>query len=213
MQKIFEYNEYKFSLYDVSTSIIYNNENLKNKILNGIRLEDGYIIDSRMISTNESVGNFLKSEDFDMSLINKFNLSNLLSKRFNDLFIEDKLYLKIIIFITKLKSKFIFDDVLTYISDKNKKIIFKYLINKNIKFINFTSDIEEVLFTNYLIVLSNDQVALEGKTSIVLKEEKLLKRLGFSLPVIYDLSLQLKAYGIIDNVYYDVDKLVHELWS
>ena len=45
------------------------------------------------------------------------------------------------------------------------------------------------------------------------EEEKLIKKLGFSLPFALDLSLQLKSYNIIDEEVYDVDKLVSALWK
>ena len=44
-------------------------------------------------------------------------------------------------------------------------------------------------------------------------EEKLLKRLGFGLPFIVDLSLSLEFYDILDKIYYDTSSLVGELWN
>ena len=53
---------------------------------------------------------------------------------------------------------------------------------------------------------------VEGPVVSVLKEEKILKNLGFSLPFIYDLSLQLNYYGLIDSIYLDEKVLVDKLW-
>lgn len=213
MRTIFNIDTFNFSLYDVSTSIIFNNENIKNAILKKIQIENSYIIDSRLINQNTIVGSFLKKQDFDMKLIPYFGIENLVSKKLTDLYIEEQLYIKIIILLTTMDGLVIFDDVLSYISDTNKKKILKYIKQNNIRFINFTSDIEEVLYTNYLIVLSSKGVAIEGKTKEVLNEEKILKRLGFSLPVIYDISKQLKAYGVIEEEFFDIDKLVVKLWN
>ena len=80
-------------------------------------------------------------------------------------------------------------------------------------YVNITSDIEETLFSQYLIVLGEKGVLVEGEVKKVLMEEKLLKKLGFNLPFVLDLSLQLKAYEVIDQEYYDLDKLVNDLWN
>ena len=213
MHKIYNDDAFNFSLYDISTSIIYNTEKTKNSILKKIDIDDAYIIDSKLLDHNVAVGNYLKRKEFDMKLVSYFKIEELLSKKINTLHIEEQLYLKIILLITKLNWMPIFDDVLTYISDSNKKLVFKYMKQNNIRFINITSDIEEVLYTNYLIVLSSNGVAIEGRTKDVLNEEKILKRIGFTLPVIYDISKQLKAYGVIEEEYCDIDKLVMKLWN
>ena len=96
---------------------------------------------------------------------------------------------------------------------KQKKDIIAYIKNKNITFINITSNEEEYLINDYMIVINAKQVALEGDTKLVLEQEKILKRLGFSLPFSVDISLQLKAYGLINNIYTDYKDLVGVLWK
>ena len=81
MRTIFSIDTFNFSLYDVSTSIIFNNENIKNTILKKIQIENSYIIDSRLINQNTIVGSFLKKQDFDMKLIPYFGIENLVSKK------------------------------------------------------------------------------------------------------------------------------------
>ena len=58
-----------------------------------------------------------------------------------------------------------------------------------------------------------DQIIVEGKTLDVLKEEKLLKRLGLSLPFMVELSLLLQDYGLIDHIYLNKESLVNYLWK
>ena len=54
---------------------------------------------------------------------------------------------------------------------------------------------------------------LEGNKEVVLKNEKLLKKLGFGVPFVVDLSIQLMYYDILDKVYFDVDNLLEALWN
>ena len=214
MKKLLSIEKYKFSIYDEITSIIFNDESVKNNIVREITDDSFAIIDSRTVDSNVKVSDFLKANNFDMKLVNKYNIRDYLGTNLLDLKVEDQLYLKIIVIINYVNDRnFVFDDVLSYLSEDRKKIIFKTIFDKNVKYYNFTSDIEEVVYSNYLIVLSKDGVAVEGTVKSVLGEEKLLKRLGFSLPVIYDISLQLKSYGLIDKPYVDMKKLVNDLWK
>ena len=214
MQKRLSIEKYNFTLYNDITSIIFNEESIKNKIISEISAKDFIFINSKTISERVKVSDFLKANNFDMRLLIRFKINELISSDLSTLPIEDQIYLKIIVIINNNDEKdYIFDDVLSYLSEDRKKIIFKAIFDKNLKYYNFTSDIEEVIYSNYLIVLSKDGVAIEGSVKSVLAEEKLLKRLGFSLPVIYDLSLQLKSYGLIDKPYVDMRKLVNDLWK
>lgn len=214
MQKRLSIEKYNFTLYNDIISIIFNEESIKNKIISEINTKDFILINSKTISERVKVSDFLKANNFDMRLLIKFRINELISSDLSTLPIEDQIYLKIIVIINNNDEKdYIFDDVLSYLSEDRKKIIFKTIFDKNLKYYNFTSDIEEVIYSNYLIVLSKDGVAIEGSVKSVLAEEKLLKRLGFSLPIIYDLSLQLKSYGLIDKPYVDMRKLVNDLWK
>ena len=214
MQKRLSIEKYNFTLYNDITSIIFNEESIKNKIISELNTKDFIFINSKTISERVRVSDFLKANNFDMRLLIKFRINELISADLSTLPIEDQLYLKIIVIINNNDEKdYIFDDVLSYLSEDRKKIIFKTIFDKNLKYYNFTSDIEEVIYSNYLIVLSKDGVAIEGSVKSVLAEEKLLKRLGFSLPIIYDLSLQLKSYSLIDKPYVDMRKLVNDLWK
>lgn len=213
MQKIFGIDKYKFYICDMPTSIIYNDEDIKNKIIHEMYKTDNLVIDSKIVNTNLTVKDFLRSFKFDMKLIPYYDLESYLSKKFNALSFENQIFIKIIAFICNIKEKVIFDDVLTFLNQQQKFLILKYIKDNKITFFNFTSDMEEVLFTKYLIVLSSNGVIIEGNTKSVLKEEKILKHNGFSLPFVVDLSYQLKDYGILDKEYYSLEKLVSELWK
>ena len=54
---------------------------------------------------------------------------------------------------------------------------------------------------------------MEGTKEQVLNEEKILKKLGFNLPFIIELSKGLKLYGLIDKIYFNNEELVSALWK
>ena len=109
--------------------------------------------------------------------------------------------------------KIIFNETLRRFSLDEISELLLLLQEKNICFINITSNIEETLFSDYTYVLDKNKVIMEGNTHDILKEEKLLKRFGFGLPFVVDLSTQLKYYKLLDQIYYDMDSLVSKLWN
>ena len=213
MEKIFGIDKYKFYLSNVTTSIIYNNENIKDKIINELHKSDFFVIDTKIFDLNIYVKDYLKNFGFDMKLVPFYNLKDILTKRFSDLTFEMQMFVKTIAYICSAKVTIVFDDILTFLNHNQKMLVLKYIKDNNITFINFTSDIDEVLFAKYLIVLSKEGVIIEGITKSVLKEERILKHNGFNLPFVVDLSYQLKDYRLIDQEYYSVEKLVSDLWK
>lgn len=111
------------------------------------------------------------------------------------------------------KKKVIFYNVLNNLDDTKFKELFSYMKSNNILFINITNNVELCLYTDYLIVYDKENILIEGSTLEVLKNDRLLKRLGFNLPFMVDLSILLKDYGLIDKIYLDKESLVNELWK
>lgn len=126
---------------------------------------------------------------------------------------KDGLYLKIISCLIRPSKLIVLDDVLTYLSNEQKELIIKYLRKNKISLVNITTDVEETLFGTRIIVLDNGEIVMEGSVLSVLNEEKILRRLGFSLPFIFDLSKQLNYYGLLDEIILDREKLVDKLWK
>lgn len=107
----------------------------------------------------------------------------------------------------------VFNESWYNLRNNEKKVIIELLKKQNINFVNITSNIEDSLLSNYVIVYDEDKKVLEGNTEVVLRNEKILKKLGYGLPFVVDLSIQLTYYDILDKVYYDMDKLTEDLWN
>ena len=107
----------------------------------------------------------------------------------------------------------VLSDSLSGLSNKEKKEILELLNKQNIHYINVTSNVEDALFGDYVIVYDEDMKVLEGNMEMVLKNEKILKKLGFGVPFVVDLAIQLMYYDVLDRVYFDVDNLLEALWN
>lgn len=126
---------------------------------------------------------------------------------------ENKALTKILSFLLMKPKIIVIDDLISYLSESIKNKLFYYMKDNKIKFINITSNIDELLYSDYVFVLDRGVIALEGKKESVLNEEIILKRLGFNLPFIIDLSKQLISYDLINHIYYSDDELVNEIWK
>ena len=109
--------------------------------------------------------------------------------------------------------RLIFKNSLYGLKKEEKKEIINLLAKQNINFVNVTCDVEESLLSDYIIVYDEDKKVLEGNMESVLRNEKVLKKLGFGIPFVVDLSIQLNYYDVLKKVYFDLDELVGVLWN
>lgn len=154
---------------------------------------------------SDNVNYVVLSNNADKKFMSKFGVYQII-----DVLPFEKLKNNLEMFPSK---RVIFNESLSSLSNKEKKEIFDLLDKQNINYVNVTSNIEDALFGDYIIVYDEDMKVLEGNKEVVLKNEKLLKKLGFGVPFVVDLSIQLMYYDILDKVYFDVDNLLEALWN
>ncbi len=142
-----------------------------------------------------------------------FGINKLLNKPLVNLSVNDRTLIKILSYALIEPSYIALDDLLIDLDTRTKILLLNYLNSKNIMLINVTSNLEDTLYTDYTLCLYNGINAIDGKTLDVLKNEKILKRLGFSLPFMLDLSIQLELYGLIGKTYLNKESLVKNLWK
>ena len=160
-----------------------------------------------VITKNRTATNYDIPED----LYALFHEEELKNKK--DLTEFDELKLKILSCLNSNNKVFVFMNVLTYLDNDFKERLIRYLKLGNRRIINYTTNIEETLLLDYIVVIHEDKVIMEGKKELVLQEEKILKKLGFNLPFIIELSNGLKYYGLVNKTYFNDKELVDDLWK
>lgn len=189
-------------IYDINTTILYTSSfNYTDDAI--YYLNNNCIV----ITKDRSMETFEISND----IFELFHEEKLIHKK--DLTKIDELKLKILASLNTTKNVFVFCNVLTYLDKAFKERLIRYLILNKKRIINYTTNIEETLLLDYLVVLHENKIIMEGKKELVLQEEKILKKLGFNLPFIVELSNGLKYYGVIDKVYFNNEELVNVLWK
>ena len=156
------------------------------------------------------VSNF-NIRDIPQDILNFFDCEYLLSK--TTFTKEDEYKIILISSIFSTKKIIAFMNMFTYVSKEFQNKIIEFLRRQNKRIINYTSETEETLLLPFLIIIYNNEIVIEGETKIVLKEETLIKKLGFNLPFIVELSSGLKYYNVVSKLFFDNESLVEELWK
>jgi hypothetical protein len=154
---------------------------------------------------SDNVNYVVLSNNADKKFMSKFGMYQVI-----DVLSFEKLKNTLEMFPSK---RVVFNESLSVLSNKEKKEILELLNKQSIHYINVTSNVEDALFGDYVIVYDEDMKVLEGNRDVVLKNEKILKKLGFGVPFVVDLSIQLMYYDILDRVYFDVNNLLEALWN
>lgn len=109
------------------------------------------------------------------------------------------------------------DDICSMMTKRETTEILKILktLNKEdkITIIMTTDNLNEVIDTDYLYILEQGKVILEGKPLEVLKQDNTINRLGLSVPFMIDLSVKLNDYNLVDEIILDMDRMIEILWK
>lgn len=211
MELLYENSLYKLKIKNENVTIILADDILRNSLVNKMFLSGINVIAlSNKLYTN-NLRDELKRLDLNDEVAKTLNCDRIIDTDFKSLSMQDLAYVHIIIGLSKLPKVILLYDILTYLKKDDKDKVIEFLKQRNITIINFTSCEEEFLYCENMIIIDGNKVIMEGLTKEVLKNEKAIRRLGFNLPFVVDLSTQLKLYGVLDKYYYDMEELVDVL--
>lgn len=183
------------------------------------------LLDERNIEfIEETISNEIKllllknnnySKEYLKSTLLKYNLYDNRNKKINNLSLQEKIYL---LFIKNLLSNYeviLIDDIDNYCDETiMNRIINLINLNKNNKlFIMTIKNINYSLESDKLIVINKKGIVLEGNPKDVLNKDNIMNKNGIELPFMYDLSIKLRDYNLIDEIILDQDRMIDELWK
>lgn len=143
----------------------------------------------------------------------QLNINSILKVNIDKLNDSNKQLIRIIKAILSEDEIIIFDDALSDIDSLQKEKLFKIFKKSQKTIINITNNVEESIYGEYVILLNDGKVILSEKTKLALTKEKEFKLCNLDLPFMASLSLKLKYYDLIDELYLDMNKLVNKLWK
>ncbi len=149
-------------------------------------------------------------------LLELFNIQNLLDKPLSRLSKDNFIKVEFCKALMKKPSILLIDYTNIDVSYDLKKVltrVYKELVNDKISVIYTTNDINDILYSDITYVIHDGNIIISGDTKEVLKHDSLLLKVGIELPFEVDLSLKLKMYDLVDDIYFDIEKLVNKLWK
>lgn len=158
-----------------------------------------------------------KIENMIIDIAKEFGITEMLDKKIEDLTNSEKQELLIVISLLHNPKLLLLDNALSMMDKKTKEKVLKILkerIKKDkLTVILTTMNLEEIVDSDYTYVLNNGNIVMEGSPLSVLKEERLLNKVGLELPFMIDLSLKLEFYELLNEVITDMDRMVTTLWK
>lgn len=145
--------------------------------------------------------------------IHYFKLDSFIDKNFLELDVEKRIFIKILSLLIIIPDIICVDDLFTYLSKDMKLKIFNYVKENNITLISVTSDMEELLLFDKILVMNKGKKEVFDLTINVLKMENVFNEIGLNLPFIYDINNMLKSYELIDRDHLVYKELVDVLWK
>ena len=79
--------------------------------------------------------------------------------------------------------------------------------------LSITHDIEEVTLSDYVIVMNQGKIFMEGKPQDVLMNVKALTEIGLDIPFNVRFYLEMKKKGIVLDNPFDMEGMVDQLWQ
>lgn len=109
------------------------------------------------------------------------------------------------------------DDICTELEEKEKKEVIHLLrtlqLETGISILMTTSDLNIALESDYLLVIAEKKILLEGEPLPIIEKDNVLNKLGLELPFMVDLSVKLRDYNLIDKTELDIDRMVDDIWK
>lgn len=214
--------------------------NLINKInSNNIYLDDKSLKDYDLLYLQKNIAAALKTQQFNTeyvkeellfyqlkininektayknidSFVKFFGLEDIIESKIEYLTEYEKSYIKILSLLIIKPSILGIDDLLTYLKIGEKMKIIKYASNNKICILNVTTNPEELLFGNDIIILDHNKVVAYESSETILSNDKYLSKIGMKEPFIVELSTNLDYYDLLKKKYFDMKTLIGELWK
>lgn len=189
--------------------VVFGNE-LNNFLFEDVYKEMAYPLENLNIDIKEI-------EEKILEIASLFKINKLLDKKTTDLINSEKQVLLIAISLLHSPKILLLDNAFSMMDRKTKeqvkKVLKDYQIKNNLTIIQTTTNLEDSIGTDYLYIMNDGDIIIEGEPLTVLREDTILNRLGLSLPFMVDLSLKLEFYELLENIETDLDRMVNTLWK
>lgn len=147
------------------------------------------------------------------NILKYFKMDKLANENLDDLYLEDRMMVKILSYLIINPKVFAIDDLMSYLDDKRIDKLLSYMKENKITLIYVTTNTEFLLKSDNVVVMNNFKSIMNSNVKSVLNGNSILPYIGLKLPFIVDLSQNLILYDLIEKVETNDGKLVSKLWK
>ena len=148
---------------------------------------------------------------------NLLKIDDLVDKKIESLSTAEKARVLFAVSIIHKPTLLLLDNPFSMLSKDDRmfmnNIIMKLVKREHMTVLMTSNDLADSLYADYLYVLDDGKVIVEGPPLKVMQEDTLLNRYNISIPFMVDLSNKLMFYNLLDDVIVDMDRMVDKLWK
>lgn len=148
---------------------------------------------------------------------NMLKINDLIDKKIINLSTSEKARVLFAVSIIHKPQLLLLDNPFCMLSKDDRlfinSIIKKLVEKEHMTVLMTTNDLNDSLYADYLYILDEGKIIVEGPPLKVMQEDKLLSRYNISIPFMVDLSNKLHVYGLVDEVEVDMERMVDNLWK
>lgn len=207
---------------------IYTNNNIfiNEKEINEYDIRDYYnrvqvLIPNEIVFINNTVEEEIAFYNKDLidekELIKNLKLTKYKKTQISNLDTKNKIKLQLLLSLLKKPKLLLLDDIMSYFNKEEVEQLnklFKDYIKKNKTTIIITTiNLENTINSDYLIIIDDNKIILEGKPLEILGNDNIINKVGLDLPFMIDLTTKLKDYTLVKEIEIDKDKLINKLWK
>lgn len=150
-------------------------------------------------------------------ILNIFNAKDMLNKKIDDLSLSEKQLLLIMISLLHQPKVLLLDSVLNVFDNDDKNNVLKAIdeIKKESQLciISFTNNLNDTWYSDKLIIINNFKIIQVVNSDIMYDDDKIFYENNLEVPFIYDLTIKLKAYNLINNNFDNISDMVDSIWQ
>lgn len=158
-----------------------------------------------------------KNQEIVKDLLKRLKLNKFKEELIIDLSEQEKLKLQLLICLMEIPEVLLIDNISNYFDKKTNEnilsIIKEFQKENHITIIMTTSNLNDTIKSDYLYIINDSKIILEGQPLEVLQKDNVLNKIGLNLPFMIDLSVKLRDYDLIENIEVDMNRMVNTLWK
>ena len=156
-------------------------------------------------------------EEKIVKIAKEFGITKLLDKKIEDLTNNEKSILLIATGLIHEPRLLLLDNSLSSLDPDTKSkvisILKKRVKEDGLSILLTTNNLEDIIDSDYTYIINKGNIIMEGIPELILKEDRILNRVGLELPFMVDLSLKLEFYELTEGLTYNLDRMVNKLWK